>query len=285
MRKIKLILLLSVLLFAAGCSEYGEKRIVKLITADREKVAVYYYDYTKEEVSYKKEEKDNNGIKDTLTDILSENNYDLKLCKFAVTDEYTVENEIDTLFFALTNSKFSPDIAIIQGDTKEDPLEYIGLDKNTYPIYSYRTDGTSISGVVEKAASREKNIIINNDLYTVMDENASFILDVMNGSAKRGVYNFRYKENNTSIYLERISVFYSVNSDILHIDISADLKNYKGAAAGEEEKKNVILSAQNHMEKEAEKILQDDNLCDIFGLLWYRNVENFEKIKVNVRLK
>ena len=44
-----MVIVLFIMLFT-GCSEYGEKRLVKLVTVDKENISVFYYDYSAEAV-------------------------------------------------------------------------------------------------------------------------------------------------------------------------------------------------------------------------------------------
>jgi hypothetical protein len=59
---------------------------------------------------------------------LSEDDYDLKLCRFAVVNSDIADNSMNELFFALTDNRFAPDIIILEGDTNIEAEEYQKID-------------------------------------------------------------------------------------------------------------------------------------------------------------
>jgi len=284
MIKIKILILFMVCVFFSGCEEYGEKRIVKLITVDGDNISLYYYDYSQDKPTYLKEEKKNNGIKNTLVELLSENEYDLKLCKYAVCDTEVVMEETDIVYKTLIDAKFSPDICILEGDTKTDGEKYIEQKNKNYPVYSYKVSDAGITGVVEKADENIKNIIINSRNYKTLGREESFVFDLLGNNVKNGTYVFEHKENIMSAVLERISTFCYEDNNILNITLSAELKSYKGMAAGKDNKEDFIGILQNNLHNKAEEILQDKYIKDSFSLLWYKKAENFDAIKINIEI-
>ncbi len=285
MKKIRLLLVLMLCIIFSGCREYGEKRIVKLITVDKDNISLYYYDYSQEKPTYLIEEKKNSGIENTIVDLLSENEYDLKLCKYAVCDADIISEEADLVYKALIETKFSPDICILEGDTKSDGEKYIEQKDKYYPIYSYKVSNDKITGVVEKADENIKNVIIDSRFYKTLESEESFVFDVLNNNVKKGIYTFEYKDDKMSAVMENISTYYCADNNILDISIYANLKSYKGMASGKEKKRIFADILQENLKRNAENILKDKQIAEGFDLLWYRKVENFDEIKINVKIK
>lgn len=263
-----------------SCKEYGEKRIVKLLTVDSENVAVYYYDYSKDSVSYLKEETENTDIKNSLTQLLSGSNYDLKLCKYALVEEDIIKTDFENLFYSLTNSKFSPDISILKWNKEDDPVDFINYNYYAYPIYSYNIKNNSISGIVGDTESEEKYVINSGEIYTKLNENQSFALNILNNVAVSGTFTVEKDGEIISVYTERISLFYKVNNGVLNVAVFGDLKSYKGAPSGDDAKKEVSFLAEKELENNIKFLLEDKTIQQEFNLLWYENVENFNKINV-----
>jgi len=280
---IRLCLVFLVLLLLTGCKEYGEKRIVTLFMADSEKVSLYYYDFSAEKPTYLKEEKDNNGLKNTLTEMLAENDYDLKLCKYAVVSEDIINN-INELYFALTDTRFAPDIVVLKGDTNKTAEEYIELKKDRYPLYNYRYRDESTSCIVENAEDEEKNIIINNMLYKTLNRQQGFCIDILADNSNTGVYYFVKDEKNYSAELSGINTFHSVRDNILYININAVLKSYKGMPSDKNCKKQMEKMLAEDIRYNIKSLLSDKTITEKFDILWYKNVENFEKININVNI-
>ncbi|MBQ7816771.1 MAG: hypothetical protein IJ339_05410 [Oscillospiraceae bacterium] len=284
MKKIKVFILFITVFLLTGCKEYGEKRIVTLMTADSENVAVYYYDFSSDEPSYLKEERENNGIENALIDILSKADYNLKLCKYAVVSKDIVESRINEVFFAVTDARFATDIAVIEGDTEKPAEFYTKIEKSNYPLYTYKVRDNNITGIVEKADENEKHIIYNNSLYKTIDPKQSFVIDMLTESIDRGIYVFENNTQQLAAYMENISSFYSEKDDNLHINISAVLKSYKGMPAGDKERQQFVELLKKSIKKETENILEDDIIVQSCDLLWYSKVEKFENVTVNIKI-
>lgn len=282
MKRLNIVLLLSVLTLFTGCREYGEKRIVKLVTIDKENVSLYYYDYSSDKPAYLTETAKNNGVEDTLTQLLSENDYDLKLCQFAVCEASIVNENMENLFFALTNSKFSPHISVIIGDTTEESAKYIDYDDSSYTLFTYMVNENNITGIVENPDENTKNVIIDNKLYRQLSSQQSFVLDILGKKLKEGIYAFKYNDKNFSAQLENITVFYSVKDKIMTVNISAILKSYKGMASNEKAKKEFLAILSNQFKKDAADLFSDVKLAQKFNLLWYKNIADFDKVDVKI---
>lgn len=284
LKKIKLLSVILLSFLIVGCKEYGEKRVVRLIYADCDKISLYYYDFTKDKPEYSKAEKTNKGIEDTLVEMLSENNYDLKLCKYAVIDKDIINNKSKEIFCALTNAKFSPDIVILAGNVNDNPEKIIETDKSNYPIYNYIYKNGNLDAIIEDSEKMEKNIIINNKFYKKLDRNQSFAMDVINNVTNNGVYKFYSDNKILSAELSGITTFCSVDKNILNINVNALLKSYKGMPSGIESKQKISNMIEDDLEKNIKSLIDDKLICDRFNLLWYRKVKNFEKIKIQVKI-
>ena len=171
-----------------GCSDYGEKRIVKLVTIDKEYISLYYYDYSSEKTAYTVQKTKNNGIRNSMTELLSEHSYDLKLCQYAVCSEDVVKDEIKDVFLALTNSKFSPYISIIVGDTVNNCEKYIEYQAGNSPLYTYSINSDMICGIVEVPDKKEKILVNSGADYVKVAADNSFIIDLLSGKISEGVY-------------------------------------------------------------------------------------------------
>lgn len=277
------VILLSVLILC-GCSSYGEKRIVKLITIDRDSVKLHYYDYSKDDPSFLVEEKHNSGVENTLVELLSEAEYDLKLCQYAVCSSDMVKNSTAEIYSALINTKFSPDITIIVGDTADKAETYTKMKTGDYPLYTYKEDYKGITGVVENYDKKEKEIIISSRYYKTLDDRSSFVFDVLSGNIKNGVYAFERNGENISVTLENIMVFHSAEKDMLKINITARLKSYKGLPADEINKSKAALYAQADIAATARALTDDAYLAENLNLLWYGKTANFDGVKINVKI-
>ena len=284
MKKIEILVIAFICLVFTGCKEYGEKRIVNIITADRDKIAVYYYDFSGEAPAYLKEEKDNNGIKNTLVQILSESDYDLKLCRYAVVSSEIIRNNINELFFSLTDCRFAPDIIIVEGETEISPEEYEKNDKHTYPLYNYSVNDNMITCVVEKADNNEKNIIIEGGLYKQLDEQQSFAFDILSRTKKQGIYKFEKNGEVFSAELKNINTFNYIKNNTLYINVTAFMKSYKGMPAGEEAKKILETMIEKDIYKNIAELLEDKILTEKFNLMLYGDLENYKDINVNINI-
>ena len=285
MYKIKIIITIVMVLVLCGCSEYGEKRIVKLITVDKENVVIYYYDFSTEQISYKKHEQKNENLEKTLTNMLSENKYDLKLCRYAVAEKEIIENNIIDLFYALTNNRFSPDIVIIEGDTKN-AEKYIDDVKYKYPLYNYQIKhNDKICAVIENAETETRNIIIDNDLYKTINREQSFVLDLLNGVLAEGQYIFEKDNKVLLAQIENANVFYFMKDNILNIKINANLKTYKGLPASDNDKKQFITYLKENLKTNAVLLLNDKYIADNLNLLWYKQLNNFNDLNIEVNIK
>ena len=161
MKKYSVLIICLICLALSGCREYGEKRIVKLITIDANNISLHYYDHSAAKPAYLVEKGENKGIENTLTELLSQNEYDLKLCKYAVCDSNTVLYKAGELYDALIKTKFSPDIIIIQGDTTTESEKVVNISGKNYPIYNYYAENGRITGIIENLEDTQKNIIIH----------------------------------------------------------------------------------------------------------------------------
>ena len=284
MKKIKLILALIAFVVFYGCignSGHGDSRIVKLVTIDDENITIYCYDYSEEKPSYTKVQMKNSGVENTIAEILSQNRYNLKLCRYVVCGENIVDNDINSVFSALIESKFSPDIAIINGDVN-DGEKYIEEVNDLYPIYSYKLADNKINGVVRNADTAENKIIVDSSLYKTMDKEQSFVFDILNGNIKNGIYLFEKDNKNYVAEMERISVYNTVVDNVLKVNIFADLKSYKGMTADAYSKKEFSKYLENNIKENGERIYNDEVIVAKFNLLWYSKIENFADIEINV---
>ncbi len=284
MRKIKIFLIITIVIMLTGCKDYGEKRIVKLLSVDQNYVSVYYYDYSKKEVEYLKEEKEYGDIGNALTEILGEEKYDLKLCQYAVVDSDVVENHLKELFFALTNSKFSPDISIIEVENIYKAEEYIKHKMLNYPVYTYKINQDTISGIVDNPDTKEKHIIISDKIYKTLTPQQSFVFDIINKKMNNGIYSFEENEKKYAVNLENIDVFYYVKDRTLYMQFSANIKSYKGAPSGEPNKSELRNIVVKSMRENIQSLLEDNVIEENFNLLWYRNVNEFDNIKLDIKL-
>ncbi|MBR2028899.1 MAG: hypothetical protein IKA10_07950 [Oscillospiraceae bacterium] len=284
MKKVKLITVAVVCLLFTGCKEYGEKRIVNFVTADSDKIAVYYYDFSKEEPGYIREEKENKGIKDTLVQILSEEDYNLKLCKYAVVSKDITGDSINELFFGLTDCRFAPDIIILEGETNLDPEEYEKADRYAYPLYNYKVKETLVTGTVEKLNGNEKNIIIAGKLYKQLDGRQSFVFDILNRTKKQGIYVFENKGEILSAELEAINCYQFIKNNALNINITAVMKSYKGMPSEKQYKKTVEVLLEKDICKNIEDLISDEQITENFDLLWKVKNVDYDKITINVNI-
>lgn len=282
MKKISVVIFCIVCIVLSGCREYGEKRIVKLITVDGDNISLHYYNYSADKPSYLVEKGENKGIENTLTELLSQNEYDLKLCKYAVCDTNIMLYKADELYDALIKTKFSPDIIILQGDTTAETENIINTSDKNYPIYNYYADSGKITGIIENLDNTEKNIIIDSTYYKTLDERQSFILDVLSNTVRKGRFTFEKSGKLFSADVEGINTFYSVNDNTLNINISAVLKSFKGMSAGEESKNEMKKMLREEWTREVELLLEDEKITDKFNILWYGKIENFNSLKVNI---
>lgn len=282
-KKVKLILLLMLCLAFTGCRQYGEKRIVKLVTVDRDYISLYYYDYSQEKPSYLKAEKANSGIENTLVELLNESRYDLKLCKYAICDGETVRYGMQSLYTALMDARFSPDIIVAEGDTTQDAEKYIDSDQKKYPLYSCKA-AEGITAVVENYDLGIKNMVVNSQLYTTLGTEQSVVFDMLTANIKSGSYSFKSNDSSFSAVLEGISVFYSVENGKLNINICASLKSYKGMAADKQSKAEFVDLLQKSIEKNALQLINDKTLAESFDLLWYGKVKPFDSVAINVKI-
>ena len=284
MKNIKLVLVLIAFVMFYGCigsGEHATEKIVKLVTIDDENITIYCYDYSEEKPSYKKEQTKNNGIENTLIEILSRDKYNLKLCRYVVCDENIVDNEINSVFSALIESKFSPDISVIKGNVN-DGEKYIETINDLYPIYSYDVTDNKINGVVKDADTGENGIIVDSSLYKILNKEQSFIFDILKGNIKNGIYLFKKDDKNFMAELERISVYNTVVNGVLNVNIFVNVKSYKGMTADVAGKKEFEIYLENSIKENAERIYNDKVIAEEFNLLWYSKIDEFNNIKINV---
>lgn len=282
MKTIKILIIAVLCAFFVGCKEYGEKRIVNFITLDKDSIALYYYNFNKED-KFLKEERENTGIKNTLIQMLSENQYDLKLCRYAIITS-DITNDINELFFALTDSRFAPDIIILEGETNLDAEEYIKADNTSYPLYNYKINNNLISCVIEKFNENEKNIVINNKVYKKLYEQQSAVFDILDKSEKHLTYVFESDGKKISAELDNINTFYYIKANTVGINITATMKSYKGMAAGEGEKRLVKELLEKDIKQNVIELISDKTIAETFNLLWYSNIENIESFNINVNI-
>ncbi|MBE6887382.1 MAG: hypothetical protein E7484_03060 [Ruminococcaceae bacterium] len=284
MKFFKLIILSAVLLLTA-CSDYGEKRIVKLVTVNKENISFYYYDFKAEKPSFVIEQKQNTGIENTMTDILSENDYNLKLCSFVVCDKAVVEDNIGELVSALFNSRFSPDVSVVAGNTEEDCEKYTYMQNGKYPLHSYNMSKEALNGVVENAETHEKYVIYNSKTVRTLDDRKSFAVDAAGNAVTKGVYTFDNQGKTLTANLENINTFYSTENGMVNVTLSAILKNYKGMPANKESKQQFINLLEYNLDKDIRDIYEDSILTECLNLDWFRKAYNTDKIKVNIIIK
>ena len=283
MKKIKLLLLL-VCCMLTGCREYGEKRIVSTVVADKEAVAVYYYDFTGDKPDYQKEERYNQGLKSTLTEILSQNDYSLKLCRYAVVSEDIIAEGVDKIFYALTDNRFALDMVIIEGDTGLDAEEYEKIDKNGYPIYNYSFSNIGVDAVIENMSSDEKKLIVENKVYRQLNPSQSFVFDIVNNTENDGIYTIISDKTTIMAQLDKINTFYCIQNAELNINITAILKSYKGMPSDRKTKEYVCSQLEKDIEYQTKTLLEDKIITDRFDLLWYRQAGKYEDVKINVNV-
>ncbi len=282
---IRILIIILLLFVLSGCSEFGEKRIVKLITIDKQNISLYYYDYSQEKPAYIVEKVNNNGISDSLTELLAENSYDLKLCQYAVCSEDIIKEEINEVFYALMNCKFSPYISLIVGDTKENSTKYIEYPTGKHPLYTYSINNNKISGIVEVPDENEKIIIVDNHADNVFSRNKSFVFDLLTGKIKEGIYCFEKDEKTYSANLEKLSVFYSADKDVLNINISGIIQEYKGLPAGSDAKesfKNLII---HDIQKQITELFLNSDESSLIYTNYYKNYLHLENIKTEIFLE
>ena len=284
MKIIKIFILCLICISLNGCRQYGEKRIVKLITVDSDNVSLHYYDYSGDKPSLVAETSENKGTEYTITELLSRNVYDLKLCKYAVCDMDTMVKESEKLYSALVKNKFSPDIVILQGNTKENAEKIIKMKNKNYPLYNYYSDKNGITGIIENLSDTKKNIIIDSGYYKTLDEQQSMIFDALNNNIRKGNFTFVSNEKLLAAEVEGINTFYSVYDNVLNINISAVLKSFKGLSAGEDNKDRMRKLLQETWKKEAELLLEDDRITNEFNMLWYKKTEDFDSINIYVNI-
>ena len=284
-KKYKLIFIILLCFLFTGCEEYGEKRIVKLITIDQEQITLYYYDYMSDNTSYLKESIVNTGIENSITELLFTAEYDLKLCEYVVCDNYTIRNNVPELFYCLMNSKFSPNIKIIEGDLSDNNEKYINLKNINFPVYSYCINDNKMNAVIDNADSKEKNIIINNAYYKKIPAEESFLLDILLADIKEGFYNFKSDGKKYSAELENINVICSNKNNMAYVNINAVLKSYKGLSSGKEEKSLMTNIIKNSIENNLDNLLSDHVMTDNLNLLWFKKLYNAESVKITVNIK
>lgn len=285
LNRIKVLILVLITFLLAGCKEYGERRIVKLITIDKENISLYYYDYSTEKPTYKKEEKENKGIEGTIVELLAEADYDLKLCRYAICDNETIQNQVNEVFNALTNTRFSPDISIMAGNTNDNPEKYISAENKGYPIYNFRRKGDKITGIIEHADTDEKNMIISSEYYTTLNNRQGIIFDVITDNLNSCDYVFADKNKTYSAKLENISVYFYTNGVNTNVDIYTNVKSYKGMPADDKYKDEFIKLLSYDIEKTAESLFSDKPIAEEFGLLWHKNLHGTNDMQINIKIK
>ena len=279
-----MIFVITICVLFSGCKEYGEKRIVNFIVADDKKIAVYYYDFSSEEETSIKEEYLNMGIENTLVDMLSDHEYNLKLCRYIVVDEEYLQNNIREIYFALTDCRFAPDIVILAGDTNLEFAEYLNTDKRYYPIYNYKFYNDDICGVVERLNGNGKILIYNDRVIQKIDDKTSLIFDILNNIAKTVVYTFEYQDSLISAKLDNIKTFQYTDRDTLNISVTAIMKNYKGMAADIERREYLKQLLEEDIHKQAQTLLQDTFLAEKFGLVWCGKTSDYKNVNINVNI-
>lgn len=285
MKKLNLAVIFLLLLMLAGCKEYGEKRIVKLITVNKDDITLYYYDYSLDKPGYSLQTKENTGIQNTLVQLLSENIYDLKLCRYAVCEKDIIEDNIDELVSGLINSKFSTDTVVIQGDTTAAPEKYIQIKNSGYPIYSYYLENGKVNGVAENPDEQNKNIIIQGRLYRVLSPQSSFAMDIIKNNIKKGTYTFKHVADDFSAQLENISVFYSVKNDVAYITVNALLKSYKGMPSNTTDKHTFVSYTQKSLEEDIRTLFDDVYMAEKLKLDWFEKLGDFSSIDIAVEIR
>jgi len=285
MKLSKILVILVLVLSVTGCKEYGEKRIVKLLTISDDKISIYYYDYSADKPSYNVAEKENTGIENTLVQLLSDHEYDLKMCRYVVCDSNIIENNIEELFNGLVNSKFSMDTVIIQGDTDAEPEKYTELKKYSYPIYSYYVENGKINGIAENATDNTKNVIADSKLHTILTQQQSFAFDIIKNNIDNGTYVFEHNGVQLSANLENITVFCTVKNDTAHITVDAMLKSFKGMPSNKTSKQQFMEIAQNSIKNNIIYLLDDRCMTENLKLNWFDNLGSCNAVDIQVNLK
>jgi len=98
------------------------------------------------------------------------------------------------------------------------------------------------------------------------------------------VYYFLYGGENYSAQLNTISTFNSVKDNTLYINISAVLKSYKGMPSGKKYKRKMEKILAEDIAHNVKEVLSDKVITERFDILWYKNVEDFGKININVNI-
>ena len=284
LKKIEILIIITLCLCFSGCKQYGEKRIVNFITVDSDKISIYYDDFSQDNPVYLVEERINSGISNTLVKLLSEANYDLKLCRYVIVSDNILNNCINELFFALTDNRFAPDVIVLKGETNLSAEKYEKADKLTYPLYNYKTENDMISCVVEQLDNNEKIIIIDNKIYKQLDGQQSFVFDILSKRIKNGIYVFESNNEVLSAELEMIDVYYYVKNDILYINVTAVMKGYKGASSKDNDKKAVEKDVEESISSYIEELLNDAIITEKFNLLWYNKINHFIKTEINTNI-
>lgn len=282
MKKIKTAIVLLLLLFLCGCKEYGEKRIVKLVIIDNENVSLYCYDYSSDKIDYVIEKSPNTGIENTLSQMLSENEYNLKLCKYVVCSDEIIKNFLPEVVDSIINLKFSTDVSIINGNTTENSINYIELNDSRYPVYSYDIAENGINGIVENIDEKTKYIISEDEYIKTLPSNQSVAADIITNMINEGIYVFEFSGKTFSAYLENISTFYTADSDTLNLNITAVLKSYKGLPSNKTDKEYMIKLIKDNLNKDIYNLYADEKVVKTLKLDWVDKIYSTDSIQINI---
>lgn len=289
MKKINLIFLLILLLSLTGCKEYGEKRIVKMLTITQQEISVIYYNYSTHEVQYDKVSKENAGIQNTIVDILKNDRYDLKLCQYCIVDEAIAKEQLTEVFSALNNSKFSPDINLVCTDNFINIEKYLQQTLIKNPIYNFDYRSNTINATLPLKKSENSKIIISDGKKNkIINETQYTILDILTNQSNSYRYNFYEKNQALSADLENATTSYGVKNNTLCIDIFARLVAYRGMSSGDKIKNDFLQILKKSIDSQVRGIYKQEILTDQYNLFWYNQVKPFSKekeIKITINIK
>lgn len=283
-----LLLLIQMLIFLTGCKEYGEKRIVKMLSITEDEISMLVYNYAGEKVQYDTISKKNDGIQNTIIDILKKEKFDLKLCQYCFIDEATADNKAKEVFLALNSAKFSPDINLVATNDFEDMERHLGEDLIKNPIYNFTYDKGEINGTIPlENATKSEIIIKNSKKQIVINETQLVLLNILTNKTSKHRYNFFYGGQSYSADLENATTSYGAQNNTLDVEIFTRLVSYKGMSVGQKEKREFETIMRQSMEEEAEKIFKNTDLTEEYNLFWYNNVKSIAtdgKVSVKIQI-
>ncbi|MEG0019797.1 MAG: hypothetical protein RR728_04545, partial [Oscillospiraceae bacterium] len=250
------------------------------LTVSEKEISVMCYSYGADKVQYDKLAQKNEGLQNSVVELLKDGSFDLKLCQYCIVDSYVAKYQIQELFSALNNAKFSPDINVVAADNFEAIEEYLDGNEVKNPIYNWQLNSKGISAKMPIIGKENAEIVmLNSCFYTTIKENQAYFIRTITNMPSKGSYNFNYGDKIFSAVLEDANTYYSVKNNVLTVKLMAKLATYRGMTSGKNNREEFIQLAQQTIKREIEAIYEDDGLVEQYNLFWYKKVKEFDTEK------